>query len=217
MEKGQGNRVYLLSEFVLLFLFFPLLLLFEGDLVNPSSVLLPLVILIFIVLRFQTDFTWKELWHFPVTWTNLMLHLGIALFVSMLLLGWVYYFDRDNLFNLPSGNWKLWLFVSVFYPLFSVFTQEIIFRTYIFRRYERLFGNGVQIILISALVFSFAHIFYFHPVSLVLTFFLGLYLGLIYQKTRSVLFASFMHGLYGNMVFTIGLGHYFWIDMFKWI
>jgi membrane protease YdiL (CAAX protease family) len=217
MEKEQGKRVYLLTEFVLLFLFFPLLLLFEGDLMHPSSILFPLVVFIFIILRFQTDFKWKELWHFPVTRPSLLSHLGIAFVVSLLLLGWVYYFDRDNLFNLPAGNWKLWLLMTIFYPLFSVFTQEIIFRTYIFRRYERLFGNGMTIILISALVFSFAHIFYFHPVSLVLTFILGLYLGLIYQKTRSVLFASFMHGLYGNMVFTIGLGQYFWIDMLKWI
>ena len=217
MGKEQGSRIYLLTELTLFFVFFPLVLFLEGDLIHPSKILLPLVILIFLILRFRTDFTWKELWHFPVSWSSLLFHLAIALLVSLVLLGWVYFFDRNNLFNLPAGNWKLWLMMSIFYPLFSVFTQEIIFRTYFFKRYQNLFGNGLHIILASALVFSFAHIFYFHPVSMVLTFILGVYLGLIYQKTRSVLFASFLHGVYGNMVFTIGMGHYFWLDMFRWI
>jgi hypothetical protein len=129
MGKEQGKRVYLVAEFILFFLFVPLLLLFEGDLMYPSSVLFPLAVLIFAILHYKTDFSWKELWYFPVSWTKLFTHLAIAFVIALLMLAAVYFFDRENLFNLPMGNWKLWLMLTVFYPLFSVFIQEVIFRT----------------------------------------------------------------------------------------
>ena len=144
-------------------------------------------------------------------------HVAIAFGISMLMLGWVFFFDRENLFNLPRGNLKVWLALATFHPVFSAYVQEVLFRTFIFRRSQQVLGNGWLIIFASASVFSFAHIFYYHPVSMLLTFIMGLYLAWIYQKNHSVLFVAFLHGLYGNMVFTIGLGHYFWIDMFKWL
>lgn len=51
---------------------------------------------------------------------------------------------------------------------------------------------------------------------MILTFVLGTYLAYFYEKTGSVLFISIIHELYGNMVFPIGLGHYFWLDMHKY-
>ena len=217
MSKEQIKRIYYPLEFVLLFICTPLLLLFKADLVRPSSVLVPFLVLILLVLHFTSGFKWTELWKFTISWSQFIIHLGIAFIVSMVMLAWVYYFDRENLFNLPKGNWRVWLSLATFYPIFSAYVQEIIFRTFLFRRYQSVFGSGMMLILASASVFSFAHIFYFHPVSMILTFFMGLYLGYLYQKTRSVLFVAFLHGLYGNMVFTIGLGHYFWLDMFKFI
>ncbi len=184
---------------------------------HPSSILLPLVLLVFAILHFSTGFRWKELWYFPIKRNTLFKHLGIAVMVSAIMIAWVYLFDRSNLFNLPFGNWKIWLILSTFYPIFSASLQEIIFRTFFFRRYEKLMENECLIILLSAVAFSFAHIFYFHIVSLLLTFILGLYLGWIYARMRSVLFTAILHSIYGNMVFTIGMGQYFWLDMFKWI
>jgi hypothetical protein len=40
------------------------------------------------------------------------------------------------------------------------------------------------------------------------------------RRTRnpvSVLFTSILHGILGDMVFTFGLGSYFWLDMYKWL
>ena len=217
MKNEQLKYYYFLIEFILFFFGVPLLLLFEGDIIHPSSVLLPFLLVIFLILNFTKGFKWKELWAFPISWKQLYTQIIIAIGVSMVMLAWVYFFDRKNLFNLPRGNWRVWLALSTFYPIFSAYVQEVIFRTFIFRRYHRVFGNGRLMIIASAFVFSFAHIFYFHPVSMALTFLLGLYLGWIYQRIQSVLFVAFLHGIYGNMVFTIGLGHYFWLDMFKWL
>jgi membrane protease YdiL (CAAX protease family) len=217
MKTQQKKSTYLLLEFVLFFVGVPVILLFEGDLSHPSRVLVPIVLFVFGILYFRTDFKWNELSYLPVKFSDWSVHLGIAILISGLMLGWVYFFDRDNLFNLPSRNWKVWLLLSLFYPVFSASLQEVIFRTFIFKRYQKLFGNGHFLILASAIVFSFAHIFYFHPVSLLLTFILGLYLGWVYHQRKSVLFTSILHSIYGNMVFTIGLGHYFWLDMARWM
>ncbi|MGQ8335078.1 CPBP family glutamic-type intramembrane protease [Sunxiuqinia sp. A32] len=217
MKKGQFKKLYLYAEFVLFFFFIPLYLLIGVDILHPSSVLIPFVLLAFFILYFFTKFKWKELWAFDIKWKQVWLHLAIAFGVSLLMIAYMLLFDRKNLFNLPLGNLKVWLTLSTFYPIFSAYVQEVLFRTYIFKRYQNLFGNGNLMILMSALAFSFAHILYYHPVSLILTLILGIYVGRVYQKTQSVLFVAFLHGLYGNMVFTVGLGHYFWLDMFKWI
>lgn len=217
MEQSKQRRIYLAVEFILFFFGIPVFLLIEGDLLHPSSVLLPLLAFVFLLLHYFTNFRWIELWHFPVKWRTVIKHLVIAFIVSLFMIAWVYLFDRGNLFNLPAGNWRVWIVLSTLYPVFSASVQEIIFRTFIFRRYERVLGNQQTIILISAIAFSFAHIFYFHFVSLLLTFVLGLYLSWLYARFRSVLFTAFLHSLYGNMIFTIGMGHYFWIDMFNWI
>jgi membrane protease YdiL (CAAX protease family) len=72
-------------------------------------------------------------------------------------------------------------------------------------------------IFASAAAFSFVHIVYYSPFSMITTFFLGLYLGYIYEKTKSVLFTAILHGYLGNVVFTVGLGHHFWQDMEKYL
>jgi membrane protease YdiL (CAAX protease family) len=100
-----------------------------------------------------------------------------------------------------------------FYPVFSAFGQEVIYRTFLFRRYELIFPRGLQVLAVSGISFSFMHIVYYDPVSMILTFIGGLYFARLYQLTRSVLFCSVMHGLFGIMFFGLGMGQYFWLDM----
>ena len=87
----------------------------------------------------------------------------------------------------------------------------------VFRRYNSLFKNKWILVLVSAMAFSFVHIVYYSPVSLILTLIAGLYLAYIYEKTGSVLFTSILHGLLGIIIFTVGLGQYFRLDMYKWL
>lgn len=44
-----------------------------------------------------------------------------------------------------------------------------------------------------------------------------IFLAPVYERTGSVLFTSILHGIFGNIVFTIGLGEFFWLDMYKLI
>ena len=67
--------------------------------------------------------------------------------------------------------------------------------------------------LISGITFSFMHIVYYDPVSMILTFIGGLYFAQVYVWTRSVLFTIVLHGCLGVSVFAVGLGQDDWLDM----
>ena len=207
------GRIYLVIEFVLLFFGIPTWIYLDQDFIHPIIIILPVLVFIFMLLRRSSDFKWGELirWQVPrkVILGNAMLIALAALFM----LGYVYFFHRENLFNLPRANIWLYLGLCLFYPLISAFGQEIIYRTFLSRRYSGILAKEWHFVVASALTFSFMHIIYYDPVSLILTFIGGLYFARNYQLTRSVLFTSVLHGIFGIMMFGVGLGQHFWLDM----
>ena len=116
----------------------------------------------------------------------------------------------DEFFWLPLNRPKLWGKIMLLYPILSVVAQELIYRTFFFHRYGPLFGNerGLMI-LTNAAVFGLAHIIYGSYVSLVLSALFGVLLAWRYERTRSFWAVWLEHSLYGCLVFTIGLGRYF--------
>ena len=62
----------------------------------------------------------------------------------------------------------------------------------------------------SSLIFCFAHIFVLNWVAPFLGFFGGIIFARTYSKTRSLLLVSIEHALYGNTLFLLGLGWFFW-------
>ncbi len=207
------SRIWLALEFVLFFFGIPTLIYLDQDFIHPSIIILPVLVFIFFLLRSSSDFKWKELVLWPAETKVLLTNAMIILLSALLMLSYVYFFDRENLFNLPRANIWIYLAMCLFYPVFSAFGQEIIYRTFLFRRYARLLSREWQVVLASALAFSFVHIVYYDPVSIILTFIGGLYFARVYQQTRSVLFTAVLHGIFGIMFFGVGLGQYFWLDM----
>ena len=216
MKAGTRKILYWI-EFLILFFGVPLFLLFDGNIIHPSSVLLPVLIALILYFRKQKDFHLRDLVKLNIA-KKMWLKQGIlVLIIGLLLTVFVLIFEPDNLFNLPRGNWKIWLIMFFFYPIFSAYAQEVVFRQFLFMRYQPIFTKTWMIISASAISFSFVHIVYFSVLSLVLTFFAGIYLAFVYHKTRSVLFVSIIHGALGFFIFTVGLGQHFWLDMMKWI
>jgi len=207
------KQIFRSLEFLILFFGIPLFIYFDKDFIHPSIIILPVLVFIFIILRYTTDFRLKELFRWNISKTTLMKNGLIVLICLILMLGYVLLFERENLFNLPKANPWIFLAMCFFYPVFSAFGQEIIYRTFLFRRYNGLFQKDWHIVLASGIAFSFLHIVYYDPVSLILTFAGGLYFAQVYLLTRSVLFTSVLHGLLGIIVFGVGLGQYFWLDM----
>ena len=207
------KRIYLATEFVLLFFGIPTLIFLDQDFIRPSIFILPVLVFIFLLLRRNTDFKWRELITWSVPRHTLYVSALIILVSALLMLGYVWMFERENLFNLPRANIWIYLALCIFYPVFSAYGQEIIYRTFLARRYSAIFHRSWQFVLASAVSFSFLHIVYYDPVSMILTFIGGLYFAWIYWQTRSVLFTSVLHGIFGIMIFGVGLGQYFWLDM----
>jgi len=205
------------AEFILLFFGVPLVLLFESNIIHPSSVLLPVLVGLIIYFRKQKDFQLRDLIHLNLdkkTWvSNLLIVFAIGL--GLLLI--VVFFEPENLFNLPRRNPVIWMAMLFFYPIFSAYGQEIVFRKFLFMRYRTIFSSKWTMIISSGIAFSFAHIFYFNMLAMILSFLGGIYLALVYSKTGSVLFTTILHGIMGFLLFTVGLGQHFWNDMLQWL
>ncbi len=121
------------------------------------------------------------------------------------------------LFYYPRHHFSVWLSLMVIYPLLSVYPQELIYRAFLFHRYGELVRRKRHLMHLSALAFAFGHIIYFHPLSMLLTFFGGYLFSWTYFKTRSLLAVSFEHALYGCLLYTIGLGQFFYTGFDKLI
>jgi membrane protease YdiL (CAAX protease family) len=215
MEKPASRMKFIIRvlEWVLLFFGIPLLIYFDKTFIHPSIIILPVLAFIFIVMKRTTDFTWKELFRWQIPARLLIRNGFIILAFLLLILGYVLLFERENLFNLPRAHPWIFVIICIFYPVFSAFGQEVIYRTFLYRRYRVLFPNTWSYVLASGITFSFLHIVYYDPVSMIITFIGGIYFGLVYLQTRSVLFSALLHGLTGIILFAVGMGQYFWLDM----
>ncbi len=209
----MNQKIFIWMEFVFLFFGIPLLIYFDKEFIHPIMIILPVLLFIFVVLRRTTDFTWKELVRWEVPKAVVVKNLLIVVSCTLLTLAYVLFFDRENLFNLPRANPWIYVAMCLFYPVFSAFGQEIIYRTFLCRRYTQILPRGWHFVVASGITFSFLHIVYYDPVSMILTLIGGIYFARVYQLTRSVLFTSVLHGLFGIMFFGVGMGQYFWLDI----
>jgi membrane protease YdiL (CAAX protease family) len=98
----------------------------------------------------------------------------------------------------------------VLYPALSVYPQELIFRSFLFHRYAPVFGEGVGLVAASAAAFGYVHIIFGSWFSVVASGIGGWIFATRYLRTQSLFTASAEHSVYGILVFTIGLGRYFY-------
>lgn len=213
VPAGKFKMLIRLLEFILLFFGIPLLMYSESFISHPSIVLFPILAGLILYFVLKKDFKLRSLIHFNVPREVIWKNVGLVFLTGVVLTGIVYVFAPENLFNLPRENPEIWLMLIFAYPLFSAYAQEVIYRTFLFTRYRPLFKSRKFLVAASAITFAFAHIVYYHPLSIILTFIAGIYLAWIYRKTKSVLFAAILHSLLGLLIFTIGLGEYFWLNM----
>ena len=111
--------------------------------------------------------------------------------------------------SLPREHPLFWLAIMVLYPLLSVWPQEVIYRRFLFHRYARVFGES-GVVVASALAFGFAHVIFLNPIAVALTTAGGVMFARNYAQERSLYLACLEHALYGCLVFTIGLGQFFY-------
>lgn len=119
-------------------------------------------------------------------------------------------FAPDHLFALLKRSPALWALIMLLYPLFSVYPQELVYRTFLFHRYRPLFPRAWMRVAASAVAFGYMHIVFQNEIAVVMTLLGGAIFAYTYERSNSTLLAAIEHALYGCFVFTIGLGAYFY-------
>jgi len=198
-------------EFVVLFFAVPGLA--AVDLL-PGKAVFPLLFvgcgICLTMLLLDRRFRRRQLWNFRAVerqWKAVVLPFVIG---AALLTVWTLAFDRDLLLRLPREKPGLWLMIMCFYPLVSVYPQEVIYRAFVFHRYRRLFPQAWMRIAASAVAFGWVHVLFYNAFAVVLTLLGGVLFAWTYERSRSLLAVSIEHALYGCYLFTIGLGWYFY-------
>lgn len=114
--------------------------------------------------------------------------------------------EKEALFYVVLNKPKLWISIIFIYTILSVYPQEIIFRTFFFKRYARFFRDKRLLVFVNAILFSLAHLFYGNNFVLLITFLGGLLFAWTYVETKSTLMVSIEHSIYGCWLFTVGMG-----------
>ena len=206
------GRLYLATELTVLFVAVPIWLyvyrLQVGRIVIPGILLVVLPCLG--VLLADPTFDRRRLWNAERFWPRLrrtvLFFVPAAVAVALVYAA----VEPERLLSFPRREPRLWLLVMVLYPAVSVYPQELIFRTFFFHRYRRLFPSTTLMILASGLLFGHAHLFFGNWIAPVLSAAGGILFARTYARTGSTLQASLEHGLWGDLLFTLGLGWYFY-------
>ena len=145
-----------------------------------------------------------------VNWRNVKPILTYFVMAALFLSVAVLVLTPQSLFNFPLTRPWFWLLIMFAYPLLSVIPQEIIFRVFFIERYKNIFTRRELIIAASGLAFGLAHLIFMNWVAPLLTAIGGMLFALTYTRHRSLALVSLEHALFGDFLFTIGLGFYFY-------
>jgi membrane protease YdiL (CAAX protease family) len=208
----MSKKSYRLIELVFLFVVLPgILYLYRLQLKGLVIPLLILVALLCLVLLLSDrTFSRKLLWK-KNDFGRMFKAVVIRFIVGGALLTLVLWISNPAMvFNFPRSNLRIWMMVMILYPVFSVYPQELIYRVFFFHRYRDILTSDVAMIAASGLAFGFMHVILGNWIAVLLSTVGGIMFAYTYSKSRSILLASIEHGLWGDLIFTIGLGMYFY-------
>jgi uncharacterized protein len=210
LDQQRGLRLW--SELVILFIAGPIavaLAMWHWRLPLPPFLLALTLIIVLVLLR-DREFSFRSLFGSPIPTPVLGSIVLLLPGAAAVVFGLAWLIEPDRFLTMPRDRFGLWLAVMVLYPLIPVVAQEIIYRVFFWHRYSALFaGRPWLAIVVNAALFGFAHIVMRNWIAVILSFFAGLVFAWRYQRSRSFWAVVLEHGLYGDMIFTAGLGLYF--------
>jgi membrane protease YdiL (CAAX protease family) len=207
-----GKRVYLAVEMLVMFVVIPTLYWQKVVRLPLIAGILTFAALCLVLLLTDKTFDRRSLWRWEGMrreWKRIVVQWLVA--GTFLALGtWLY--APERMFSFLRARPDVYIFVMLAYPVFSVYGQEMIYRVFFFHRYEQLLTRGWMRVALSALFFGYVHImFSANPViSVVLSGLGGVLFAWTYERTRSCAAAGFEHALYGDTIWTVGLGTFFY-------
>lgn len=136
---------------------------------------------------------------------------AVATYVAHFHPAWFLEFPRER----PDTYMKIMLL----YPAMSVVAQEIVYRTFYFHRYGLLFGHAWWLaIAVNGVLFGLGHMVVGTPLAVYGTMATGVLFATRYALTRSFWAVFIEHTLWGALVFTVGLGRFFFtgVGILSW-
>jgi hypothetical protein len=214
-----ARRIRLAIEVITIFILAPLAMYHAVYIERiPLFALFPFIFAALVaILLFEPGRDWRRsLVTLPSKAETLQILLAFAVFGSAIAI-FTYVRYPDLFLTFPRNAPQLWLLVMVFYPLISVTTQELVYRVLFFHRYAPLFGGWTWgAIAVNAVLFATMHgILFayrstpFHWEAIAISLAGGFIFARRFVRTRSYAAVVLEHALYGNLIFTIGLGRFF--------
>ena len=211
-RPSEHRRIRLIGEILVVFVVLPLVVTFlVYGLRWPLFVVLPPVLAAVIaMLVLDPSFRVRRELRSGLPARELIAIVGLFAVIALLVAGFMASEMPQRFLAFPRARPRTWAAVMVLYPLLSVAAQELVYRTFFFHRYGPLFGarRGLAILANGAL-FALAHVMFYNPVALGGTFLGGCLFAWRYERTRSLWAVVIEHTLYGWLIFTVGLGGYF--------
>lgn len=201
-----AERVYRWVEYVALFFLMPLLFCFRSVHVPLPFLLMSAALICGFMLRGDRSFDRSQLWNLRGFRRGLPGVIGLWAAGTAVLVAGILVIAPERFLDFPRENPALWFAVMILYPLVSVYPQNVVYRVFIFHRYEALFKSPAGVVWASAAAFCFGHIIFQNWLAIGLTLAGGLIFARTYAKYRSGLLVSTEHALFGCAVFTVGLG-----------
>lgn len=202
------HRLY--TEFFLVFLAMPLAL----AVLKPGNALYSIlwitsILSLFWLIRhgynFKKDWNWQAITRLVMR-SIFIKYIPLAIALTL----FAYFAIPEHWFRFPLTRPGMWAMVMVLYPILSVIPQEVLYRSFFFRRYATLFTTERSMLIASALCFGWMHVFLHNWVAVVFSAAGGLIFTRTYQKTNSLAATCIEHALYGCTIFTLGMGYYFY-------
>lgn len=203
-------RARLAVEYVLLFFVLVAVYAVVQPPGGPIPVLVVLAVAAAVYLRRQDGFDRRDLWRPGALRDEWRPMLAVWCVTAAAMTGLVAWLTPDRLFELPRERPLLWAAIAVFYPLLSVYPQELLFRAFLLHRYAALLRGPRMAALAGAAAFGFAHVIFGNVLAVALTLAGGWLFTRRYQRTRSLFTVSVEHAAYGLLIFTVGLGGSFY-------
>ncbi len=98
-----------------------------------------------------------------------------------------------------------WALFFVFYIFISGPAQEFLYRGLLFAQLERAGVNPFWALVVSAVTYSFLHVFYNDVITVAVTLFMGFVWGLIYQRYPNWYGVAISHSVLGAVSIAVGL------------
>lgn len=203
------QTVALWLEFVALYAGIPMVILFFRERLLMLAVLWLGSIAIHLFLKKRHQVSHSEEWNWAGFRAGARAVVLRFVVLAALVAIAVWHFTPQVFLSFPRQRPEFWLLVMVLYPILSVWPQELIYRSFLFYRYRPILGAGRGYVVASALAFGYVHLMFLNWIAPAMTFAGGGLFATSYRRHRSLALSCLEHTLYGCMVFTVGLGSYF--------